>query len=234
MYDTILILADTVESSEHDTEKTDSDNLACLLRMKDIIEKQRRSVTCEERPSEQLLVSEILDPRTKDLIGQARISEYVMSNAIVSAVLAMVAENRSVNAVLQELLKADGNGPRALALCHLVYPTGCRIDVPVTCGRRDVRPAVVAICPRGRVRYVLRRHCPSEEARGDSHRRHHKRYTPTILWICAPVGARALTGLAGLFVQPPSFERPQRNCRNYVRHPSSPSERNLFCVACLR
>ena len=32
----------------------------------------------------------------------------------VSAVLAMVAENRSVNAVLQELLKADGNGPRAL------------------------------------------------------------------------------------------------------------------------
>ena len=40
MYDTILILADTVESSEHDTEKTDSDNLACLLRMKDIIEKQ--------------------------------------------------------------------------------------------------------------------------------------------------------------------------------------------------
>ncbi len=71
---------------------------------------QRRSVTCEERPSEQLLVSEILDPRTKDLIGQARISEYVMSNAIVSAVLAMVAENRSVNAVLQELLKADGNG----------------------------------------------------------------------------------------------------------------------------
>ena len=113
MYDTILILADTVESSEHDTEKTDSDNLACLLRMKDIIEKQRRSVTCEERPSEQLLVSEILDPRTKDLIGQARISEYVMSNAIVSAVLAMVAENRSVNAVLQELLKADGNGPRA-------------------------------------------------------------------------------------------------------------------------
>ena len=45
------------------------------------------------------------------------------------------------------------------------------------------------------------------------------------LWICASVGARALTGLAGLFVQPPSFGRPQRNCRNYVRHPSSPSER---------
>ncbi len=100
-----------------------------------------------------------------------------MSNAIVSAVLAMVAENRSVNAVLQELLKADGNGPRASTLCRLVYPTGCRIDVPVTCGRRDVRPALVAVCPRGRVRYVLRRHCPSEEARGDSHRRHHKRYT---------------------------------------------------------
>ena len=46
-----------------------------------------------------------------------------MSNAIVSAVLAMVAENRSVNAVLQELLKADGNGPCALALCHLIDPT---------------------------------------------------------------------------------------------------------------
>ena len=46
-----------------------------------------------------------------------------MSNAIVSAVLAMVAENRSVNAVLQELLKADGNGARALTPCHLIDPT---------------------------------------------------------------------------------------------------------------
>ena len=71
---------------------------------------QQQQAAALSSPGEQLLVSEILDPRTKDLIGQARISEYVMSNAIVSAVLAMVAENRSVNAVLQELLKADGNG----------------------------------------------------------------------------------------------------------------------------
>ena len=48
---------------------------------------------------------------------------YLRMLLAVSAVLAMVAENRSVNAVLQELLKADGNGPRALALCHLGHPT---------------------------------------------------------------------------------------------------------------
>ena len=59
MYDTILILADTVESSEHDTEKTDSDNLACLLRMKDIIEKQvilpTAPAVSNEGPSSELL-----------------------------------------------------------------------------------------------------------------------------------------------------------------------------------
>ena len=55
------------------------------------------------------VVSEVLDPRTRSLISLAKVSDYVMSNEMVSAALAMVAECRDVNAILKELLSSDGN-----------------------------------------------------------------------------------------------------------------------------
>ena len=64
-----------------------------------------------------------------------------MSNAIVSAVLAMVAENRSVNAVLQELLKADGNGACALAPCHLIYGLAALMCLSCVVAETYVRPS---------------------------------------------------------------------------------------------
>ena len=55
------------------------------------------------------VVSEVMDPRTRSLISLAKVSDYVMSNEMVSAALAMVAECRDVNAILKELLSSDGN-----------------------------------------------------------------------------------------------------------------------------
>lgn len=50
-----------------------------------------------------IIISEILDSRTRHLINELNISEYVMSNEIISMALAMVSENASVNQVLREL-----------------------------------------------------------------------------------------------------------------------------------
>ena len=55
------------------------------------------------------VVSEVLDPRTRSLISLAKVSDYVMSNEMVSAAIAMVAECRDVNDILKELLSSDGN-----------------------------------------------------------------------------------------------------------------------------
>ncbi|EIE23062.1 hypothetical protein COCSUDRAFT_584, partial [Coccomyxa subellipsoidea C-169] len=63
-----------------------------------------------------IIISEILDTRTRHLI-QARprrhasclVSEFVLSNELVSMALAMVAENPDVNDILSELFTPDGN-----------------------------------------------------------------------------------------------------------------------------
>ncbi|CAJ1976079.1 unnamed protein product [Sphenostylis stenocarpa] len=56
-----------------------------------------------------VIISEILDPRTKNLLSMSRISDYVLSNELVSMALAMVAEDRQINDVLEELFAEEGN-----------------------------------------------------------------------------------------------------------------------------
>ncbi|KAK3235085.1 hypothetical protein CYMTET_54692, partial [Cymbomonas tetramitiformis] len=56
-----------------------------------------------------VLICEILDSRTKGLINATRISDYIMSNELVSRALAMVAEDAEVSQVLSELFTAVGN-----------------------------------------------------------------------------------------------------------------------------
>lgn len=112
-YDSVLILA--TEDSECDMETTDSASLACLLRIRDIVNRRHREAeTPEEDRPKQDLISEILDSRTKDLVdmlgsaGDERVGR-VMSNSLISAALAMISENREVNSLLAELLSADGD-----------------------------------------------------------------------------------------------------------------------------
>ncbi len=62
----------------------------------------------EARARETTVISEILDPRTKSLISVARVSDHIMSNVFVACILAMVAEQRAINAVLSELLSSSG------------------------------------------------------------------------------------------------------------------------------
>jgi hypothetical protein len=112
-YDSVLILA--TEDSESDMETTDSASLACLLRIRDIVNRRHREAeTAEQDRPKQDLISEILDIRTKDLVemlggsGDERVGR-VMSNSLISAALAMISENREVNKLLAELLSADGD-----------------------------------------------------------------------------------------------------------------------------
>ncbi|XP_022735239.1 ion channel CASTOR-like [Durio zibethinus] len=56
-----------------------------------------------------VIISEILDPRTKNLLSMSKVSDYVLSNELVSMALAMVAEDRQINDVLEELFAEEGN-----------------------------------------------------------------------------------------------------------------------------
>ncbi|XP_020531991.1 ion channel CASTOR isoform X3 [Amborella trichopoda] len=126
-FDSILILAD--ESVEDSAIQADSRSLATLLLIRDI--QARRLPFRESMPTHansrgshfqsswigemqqasdnSVIISEILDPRTKNLLCMSRISDYVLSNELVSMALAMVAEDRQVNKVLEELFAEEGN-----------------------------------------------------------------------------------------------------------------------------
>ncbi|KAK9082772.1 hypothetical protein Scep_029243 [Stephania cephalantha] len=119
----ILILAD--ESVEDSAIQADSRSLATLLLIRDIQAKRlpyRESMLgrgsfsqgswmgeMQQASDKSVIISEILDPRTKNLLSMSKISDYVLSNELVSMALAMVAEDRQINDVLEELFAEEGN-----------------------------------------------------------------------------------------------------------------------------
>lgn len=72
-----------------------------------------------------VIISEILDPRTKNLLSMSKISDYVLSNELVSMALAMVAEDEQINDVLEELFAEEVLEFTVLSfhtqLCLMVY-----------------------------------------------------------------------------------------------------------------
>ncbi|KAK6254136.1 hypothetical protein QUC31_015856 [Theobroma cacao] len=122
----ILILAD--ESLEDSVVHSDSRSLATLLLIRDIQSKRlphkdtkptslrlagfsHSSWICElqQASDKSIIISEILDSRTRNLVSVSRISDYVLSNELVSMALAMVAEDKQINRVLEELFAEEGN-----------------------------------------------------------------------------------------------------------------------------
>lgn len=61
----------------------------------------------QQASDKSVIISEILDPRTKNLLAMSKISDYVLSNELVSMALAMVAEDRQINNVLEELFAEE-------------------------------------------------------------------------------------------------------------------------------
>ncbi|KAJ7520576.1 hypothetical protein O6H91_19G011200 [Diphasiastrum complanatum] len=125
-FDSILILAD--EALEDSVVNADSRSLATLLLIRDIQSKRlpyRDAKTVHYRQAgssqtswiremqqasnQSIIISEILDSRTKYLVSVSKISDYVLSNELVSMALAMVAEDKQINRVLEELFAEEGN-----------------------------------------------------------------------------------------------------------------------------
>ncbi|KAI3936888.1 hypothetical protein MKW92_027098 [Papaver armeniacum] len=125
-FDSILILAD--ESLEDSIVHSDSRSLATLLLIRDIQSKrlpykEAKSSSLrhvgfshsswiremQQASDKSIIISEILDSRTRNLVSVSRISDYVLSNEFVSMALAMVAEDKQINRVLEELFAEEGS-----------------------------------------------------------------------------------------------------------------------------
>lgn len=96
--DAVLIVADDTE----DPQEADARTVITLLLLRDLV--QDRPVAEQPR-----LISEILDPRTKDLVSNDQSTDFVVSSEITSMLLAQVSENRELNSVFADLFDPDGN-----------------------------------------------------------------------------------------------------------------------------
>merc|ERR1712226_1083883 len=115
-FDSLLILADSVAiENGADMQGSDSRSLSSLLIIQEVqrklhAEEKRRSIQqnchCKEMCCP---ISEILDTRTRSLLNVANCTSYVMSNQIISSVIAQVAEDRDLNNVFGQLLCAEGS-----------------------------------------------------------------------------------------------------------------------------
>lgn len=94
----VLVVADTDSAAD----EADARTVMTVLLLRDHL----RSLPKHSQPR---IISEILDPRTKDLLETDYGADFVVSSEMTSMLLAQVSERRELNAVFADLFDADGN-----------------------------------------------------------------------------------------------------------------------------
>ncbi len=84
-----------------DAEEADARTVITVLLLRDLF-----SALGEQKPR---IISEILDPRTKDLLETDYGADFVVSSEMTSMLMAQISERRELNAVFADLFDSDGN-----------------------------------------------------------------------------------------------------------------------------
>ncbi|MBN1434712.1 hypothetical protein JW921_08130 [Candidatus Fermentibacterales bacterium] len=99
-YDNIVVLSR--QGSDLSSEAADAECIVCLLILRQLREKE------PGRANWSSIVSEIRDPRNKKLATVARANDFIVSNEIVSMILAQISEEPSLAEVYAELFDPEG------------------------------------------------------------------------------------------------------------------------------
>jgi voltage-gated potassium channel Kch len=95
-FDHVVVLC---YSDALDVERADARTLVTLLHLRDLVAQIDRRIT---------IVSEMLDLRDRSLAEVARADDFIVSEQLISLMIAQVAENRQLNAVFHRLLDPAG------------------------------------------------------------------------------------------------------------------------------
>lgn len=99
-YPLVMVLGDTVDAKS--AEEADTRAIIALLLLRDCARRSGMAPT-------QRVCSEILDPKNRELAATTRINDIVISNEMVSMVLAQITYEPRVQAVLEDLLRSEGS-----------------------------------------------------------------------------------------------------------------------------
>jgi hypothetical protein len=87
-------------SSDLEVQEADARTLITLLHLRNI---------AEENDMDLNIVSEMLDPRNQALAEVARADDFIVSDKLVSLMIAQISENKHLNKVFNELFRSEGS-----------------------------------------------------------------------------------------------------------------------------
>ena len=103
-YDNIIILAGTDSGEAHvDAARVDSENIVALLLLRRIF---------SQYPTESgntKLITEILDSQNDALVAKAGVQDVIISNRLVSMIMAQISESRDIEKVYDDIFREDGS-----------------------------------------------------------------------------------------------------------------------------
>jgi hypothetical protein len=98
-YDNIIILSQG--GDEVDPEKTDSETIIILLLLRKIFDERGGSPT--------KLITEVMDSANQGLIARTGVNDFIISNRLVSMILAQISEESDIKRVYDDLFAEDGS-----------------------------------------------------------------------------------------------------------------------------
>ena len=103
-YDNIIILAGAAsEEEEVDAGRVDSENIVALLLLRRIFSQY------PEESGKTKLITEILDSQNDALVAKAGVQDVIISNRLVSMIMAQISESRDIEKVYDDIFQEDGS-----------------------------------------------------------------------------------------------------------------------------
>ncbi|MEM7411973.1 MAG: hypothetical protein AAF430_17220 [Myxococcota bacterium] len=101
-YDNIIILAGSDEARV-DIAQVDSENIVTLLLLRSIFAEFPEQSGCTK------LITEVLDSQNHALVARAGVKDVIISNKLVSMIMAQISESRDIKRVYDDLFQEDGS-----------------------------------------------------------------------------------------------------------------------------
>jgi hypothetical protein len=103
-YDNIIILAGNDSGESHvDASRVDSENIVALLLLRRIFSQY----PIESKNTK--LITEVLDSQNDALVAKAGVQDVIISNRLVSMIMAQIAESRDIEKVYDDIFQEDGS-----------------------------------------------------------------------------------------------------------------------------
>jgi hypothetical protein len=103
-YDNIIILAGNTSGEAHvDAARVDSENIVALLLLRRIFSQY----PIESQNTK--LITEVLDSQNDALVAKAGVQDVIISNRLVSMIMAQIAESRDIEKVYDHIFQEDGS-----------------------------------------------------------------------------------------------------------------------------